>query len=846
MTRPQKSPDSIWRLTLLASVVAGLLALRALLSVPSQSDSAVWLGFSPERLVLAAALLLPNLALGWAALRWRHWAPRLQPRLSGWLRSVSPAILLGSLALGALLAAGISLLSPERAISVFGPNTLYIQRLQPIFGYLAWLCVAGCVLWAAARGLSVNSLRQAAGLRSSLLVFLGLLGVVAIILISRLGLGYDATQWSAPNAPVLITQVVMAVAAAAALWAVGRWLVRRGGLPLPRLDFALAALVWLAAASLWLAQPAQPTYYSAPPLPPNYESYPLSDAFNHDIVAQNVLVGEGFRFGGIVATRRPLYVLFLAVVQALFTADYSKVITLQVLLLAGLPAGLYLLGARMHHRFSGLLAAGLIIFRETNAIALGHIINLSHAKLLMADLPAALGIVLVGVLATRWLTKPRPDTLGALVTGGVLGAFILLRSQMLTVVPVFILLAVLVWGLRKGWRAALLFGLGVLLVASPWVLRNRLGMGQWAIEDSIVSGFLANRYRYEPGTFGLPFLEGESEGEYYARQMGAVRSFTAQDPLYVAGFVADNFVRNQIINFMTLPTSPVLRSLDAHVRVLPYWPSWDGALAPESWAIVALNLALVSVGVVASWRRLRWVGLVPLFINLGFTANLALARVAGWRYNLPADWTVLLYYAIGIGQLGVWLAAALGANQAQAQWAAPKPARPAAKSARPTPSAAGWVATVAILLIAGSSFSIIEALSVPRYSKLGVQDALAVLQSMPAAPAGLTDQLAAGQLDILHGRALYPAYYAAGQGDERGFLLNQVQDYSRVSFYLIGPQPGELLLPLVAPPESFPHGADALVLRCNSLSLDVLAVILPQYGTILPSSRFDEACHERP
>lgn len=838
MSPSKQKSDFVWRIILAASLVCGILTFVKLLAIPSESSAAVLLGYSAERLMLAALVLVPVLAIGVVLLRW-HALRRPRERMMAWLANANPWLVGISLA-GLLAVAAVgALVAPDYSITLFGVLALYVQRLQPVFAYVLVLAATLLLFWLKARGITLKALRQQQELlRYSIFATSILTGVFVIIWVTRLGLGLDATRWVAPNAPVLFAQVVLVLFAAVDLLVAAAWLRKRNS-AFTKIDLVLAVLVWLVAAGIWLRQPAQPTYYSSDLTSPNYQSYPLSDAFNHDVIAQNVQIGEGFSFGGLVAIRRPLYTMFLAGVEALVDSNYTHVITVQVLVLALFPVALYLLGARLHHRLSGLLAAGLIIFRETNAIALGHIVNLSHAKMLMADLPAALGIATVGVLAVGWLSKPKPDARQALLVGGVLGAFVLLRSQMLTVVPAFVLLAVLVWGIRKGWRSAVLFGIGVLLVASPWVVRNRLGMGQWAIEDSIVSGFLANRYSYEPGTFGLPFLPNETEGEYYARQMGAVRSFTLQDPLYVAGFVTDNFVRNQIVNFMTLPTTGVMRSLEAHVRELPYWPNWDGGLVPESYVVVAFNILLVGIGLAAAWQRWRWVGLVPLLINLGFTANLALARVAGWRYNLPADWTVLVYYAIGIGQVVLWAAAVLPKSAwREGLLSIKKPSTPKGKAY----SWPAWAGAFLALLLAGLSYSIIEAVSQPRYERLNSEQALAAVQEIPAAPGELITLLESGQASILHGRALYPSFYGAGQGRESGFTLTQVQDYSRLSFFLIGSEPVALLLPHEGEDLHFPNASDVIVIRCSSQDVNVLAVVLKEYGTIVASSRLSEGC----
>lgn len=845
MARPTARLDLIWRLGVLAAALAGWAALALLLSSPSEAASSVLWGYSANRLLLAFLVLLPAAFFSWVSLRWRQLVPSLsfaQKRLN---KLRSPLPLLGGLAFVFLLSWSLLFLPEDRAIKWFGALSLYIAELNPLLLFFcAVLVVAIILVWATTKA-SKQQIADRLEIRIALYIFAAFALAIAIIALTRIGLGFDATIWNAPGSPLLITQVVLAfLGSAVLLWGLSALRKRLGEPRLQRIDWILAGVVWLIAAVMWLHEPAQPTYYSSEPRYPNFESYPISDAFNHDVIAQNVLIGEGFHFGGLVAIRRPLYVLFLSALEWLLASKYSTVVNVQVVVLALFPALLYLLAARLHNRFSGLLLAGLVAFREANSIALGHVINASHAKLLMADLPTALGMALLAVVTMAWLRSTPRNYLAALVTGGLLGAFVLLRSQSLTLIPVLAVLVLLVWGWRAGWKPALLFILGAVLVVSPWVVRNRIGMGQWAIEDSIVSGFLANRYRYEPGTFGLPFLDGETEGEYYTRQMGAVRQFALRDPVYVTGFVTDNFVRNQLLNFMALPVSFELRELEAHVRQLPFWPSWDGSLPSESYLPIALNIALVSLGLAVAWKRWRWVGMAPLFINLGFTANLALARVSGWRYNLPADWVVLLYYAIGLGQIALWAASSLKKNSATLNSAI------TVSDKSKTKAGSTWMAIgFGLLLLVGLSFSIIETLSTPRYEKLQAQAVLQELGELSSQEQARLDALKAmleqSRLDILNGRALYPNFYSAGEGvPESNFALSTPQDFDRLTFFLIGPEAASISFPFEKQHVGFPSSAHVIVLRCSSHSPTALAVILPAQQKVLFSSDFDSGCSQ--
>lgn len=856
---PSKSSKELnailrWGLILLAA--GGWIALIWLLAAPSEAGSAVLWGYSAERLVLAAAALISALLFSWLVV-----LPSstkiiakiqavLKPKSSFWLALVIALLL--------FMASWLLFFLPtERAATLIGSYSLYLARLKPFlfFGVLLGAISAGLLILQR-YGLDAKELRgESKVLRPALFIFLFLLLVWGLLVATGLGLGFDATIWNAPGAPVLSSQVFLAVLLAGVVLVAAFALCQKfpKAFLFKRLDLTLAALVWILAAVLWLRQPAQPTYYSSEPRPPNFESYPASDAFNHDVIANNVLIGEDFHFGGLVAIRRPLYVMFLTGLEALLGPNYGAVVSAQVIVLALFPALLYLLGTKLHNRFSGLLLAGLITFRETNSIALGHVVNMSHAKLLMADLPTALGMAALALAAVVWLRGSARNRVAGLLTGGLLGAFILLRSQTLTLIPFFVLLAVLVWGWRAAWKQAILFVLGVALVASPWIIRNKVQMGQWAIEDSVVSGFLANRYRFEAGTFGLPFLAGESEGEYYARQMNSVRDFALQNPGYVAGFVADNFVRNELLNFMAMPVSLQLRDLESHVRELPYWPSWDGHVATESALPMLANIFLVGLGLVVAWRQARWVGLVPLFINIGFTMNLALARVSGWRYNLPVDWTVLLYYAIGIGQLLLWGSLLLQGSSLIKKFISSLSITEKTQSKRShCPTKAQWAIGALALFLLGNSFLIIEAFSQPRYHKVLAQEASAILHSASTRigeetkKAQLEKLLAQGQLDILNGRGLYPGYFRAGEGRaDSDFALTMPLDFKRVTFYLVGPEAASVVLRVDSQQLDFPGGSDVMVLRCGSNALEAAAIVIThpdQRSELIISSDLDAAC----
>ena len=860
---PQKSGIELrmWRISFALISATGFLCLVWFLGSPSESSSVFLFGYSLPRILLAFVLLFPSFLF----------ASLLVPRFAQAVRDTDgfldrqakrPLFFLifwvGLLGLTILWT--LFFLPEKRAIQWFGPLSLYISVAKPIWVFgIVFIMVGLFHTLNAKYKLSTKTLHaENKTIRLSLIVFLVFVAIVGIVALSGFGLGFDATVWNAPGTPILSSQAFLVVAISILLLRTLLWLgYRFSKLQKPGanifLDLGLGALIWIMAVVCWLAQPAPSTYYDTPPQPPNFQPYPLSDAFNHDVIANNVLIGEGFRFGGQIATRRPVYTLFLAGVESLLGGNYDAVIAAQVAVLALFPVFLFLLGTKMHSRLAGLFLAGFVILRESNSIVLGDVINTSHAKLLMADLPTVLIISGFALVAFAWLRGPSENKLAPILVGGLLGWAILLRSQSLTLLPFILLLAFLVWGLKKFWKPVLLFLLGVILVASPWIVRNRVLMGQWAIEDAVVSGFLANRYSFTPGTFGLPFLSGESEGDYYARQMAHVRDFAIQNPGYVAGFVADNFVRNELINFLVTPLSLQLRDLESHVRDLPYWPGWEGRLDPESYLPMAANLVLISIGIAAAWKRFHFLGLLPLFINAGFTLNLALARVSGWRYNLPVDWTILFYYAIGMAQVVIWVfLLAKSRTLASKTFGISSDTnivKPVSKKHQPHANAYLLTAVFSLLLL-GSSFLIIERLSHPRYQTMTTKEAADAISSASLdVRANAEDQqividlVASGQAKAIMGRALYPRYYRSGDGEPgRDFILIDPMGFERITFYLLGPNPAGVILRVDSPDLDFPSGSDVLVVRCDSLEAAAVVVMDRDGGKLYISPDLLESC----
>lgn len=814
----------VWGLAACAALA--LLSVAALIAEDARS-------FSLQRWLLLGGQALAGLFLLWAALRFARDA-ELTQRFTNRIRELMSAAprfrfaVLAALTLASLCWLGLFL--PEaRAIELIGGLALYLPRLS---GFLALGLSLAAFLFGlallACHGWQDENDQDRSLNRSASRILLLFLIAWALIALTGFGLGFDHSQWNAPGAPVLFSQVLITLA----LSGLGSALLAWSG-PKSRTKLILFLAIWLLAAWLWNAQSVAPTYYSSAPIAPSQQSFPRSDAFNHDVIANNLLIGEGLRFGDLQAVRKPLYAGFLALGHWLTGGDHVRLLQLQVTLLALFPALLFLLGRQLHSRFAGLALAAMIIWRETNSLKLGEVINLSHAKLLMADFPAALGLALFCLLALHWLTRKRNSAHWALLVGGLLGLLLLLRSQHLTVIATLALFLILAgrawqWNARRILATVAIFLLGAVLTAGPWLLRNRALTGQWILEHSTAISYLAQRYQPEDQQLSRDFLPGESEGEYYARYSALLLEGWRKDPAAALSAVSENYVRNLLLTLAPLPLTLELWDIESHVREQSLWPRWDGSLTSQASLLMLVNLGLLALGLAAAWKRWGWAGLLPLAVLFGFTLNLALARVSGWRYNQPVDWIVLLYWLAGLATLLRMLAFRLGLSERLGFTNAAAPTFEGQDTHGIQFERRALSLTVLALLLAASSLLLAERLIPQRYTgHLAAQSQSRLASAVEPDTKWLSELWDANEVRAFEGRALYPRFLRAQQGETLGdFALTARQDFDRLTLFLVGPDPLTVIMPFEEVPGEWQSGLDAVVLTCRRDSSQALAIFV--------------------
>lgn len=522
-------PDAllVWRLYLILAILQGIVSLSLLLRVGA--DRVDISNLSPVRLgfVLAAALLL--LFLTWLVLKsWRkaryfeYSYERLTASLSHHPQRWSWILLLSGIF--ALVGIFFITLTPE----ISEPFTrAYFDRIIPLVIWLTGLSTQTLIALSVLR-YGKDIFKKIPRDRSFYLSIAGI-GLLFLLwsLVAQKSSAQEAqiTVWGAMGAPLLEFQVLIAWLAGMGMLALliflpaqtekSNWLKKitpRG------LDVMIGLLLWIASIWIWQSIPLMPNWFVSEPRAPNHEYYPNSDAQYYDITAQSTLIGEGFLyFDEKTYVRRPMLALLTVVLHALGKQDYTAVAFLQILVLAIITPLGYYLTRLIHNRISGVIAAVMIMLREANSIALTSRITTSNAKLLMADVPAMLVVLVLALMISLWLkiavaallpgTDPeqqksrlRQATLYALYAGGILGIGMLVRPEIFMFSAVIAIITAVIYLPRKSFapwiKTMLVFLLGIGLVLTPWFWRNWKITGQLVLDSPIMRlELIVLRYR---------------------------------------------------------------------------------------------------------------------------------------------------------------------------------------------------------------------------------------------------------------------------------------------------------------------------------------------------------------
>lgn len=789
-----KKFSKFWPWFFFAAAFESFIAIVSLLLIPSESR------LSPARaalILVLLAFLLMGIYLGYSA--------RRNTSRFDWLAR-TPCIFSAALLflISSLLLFLLRYLNPEGFLP-------YYERLSPLLWYFFAIGIQAVLfLLLLKNGFNIQEFSKRKSIYVSALIPLGLLlSAFLFVVITKIGITPDTGYWGEPGAAIQAWQFALAILLGFIILLAAPQIPNSKSqitnYTLSITNFILPLALYITAAILWLSVPVDvlANSFYAPSSPPLNTPLPYSDAGYYDSASQSLLIGTDY-FGGIPP--RPLYIVFLAFLHLLFGQNYPAIIAAQTLILAFFPVTLYFLAKKLHTPAAGVTAALFAIFRELVGLWISSNTRVANSKIFTTDFPTAMGIALLCLAAIWWLEKR--DTKSALVAGGAFGLLLLFRTQSVLILPVLFILAWFAYQRKtKEWiMAGAAFALMMTLTVLPWLTHNYTIAGQFSFDDPNQVAVIYSQYSF---TGNLELSQFDPEKESAGRR---ILSFTLENPSYVANFIAAHFLNTEIGGLLALPLIKDFGGLLAPVNL--YWVSWNGSLEWYNLALLIIYLGVLAVGFGAAWHRLKWIALVPLAFNLGYALSNGIARFSSWRYNLPVDWMIYFYFAIGVIEILGSLALLLGAKS----FILESDGSPALRvlPGKKDKFNFKYATILPAFVFIGALPWLAKRLDQPRY--ISTQDTLiAKLESNGYDREEIQSFLLRPGSIVLEGRLLYPRMYRRNEGiySAHPWPAYAEKDFPRIGFILINDNSQQLIFPTKTLLD-FPQGADAVLLACES------------------------------
>ena len=706
-------------------------------------------------------------------------------------------------------------------------------RIQPLLIFGMAVCGSGALLLFRLDNKNAAADPELPGIRrTATTCFYIALSLYVMIRFTGLGIIPDEMDWQPNGMAVQYWELCLAVwiALTAALLIRLIRAFRRPALT----TILLFLAIWIGTAVLWVSIPSMEVLdhsYFMEITAPNYLPYPASDSAYYGLWAKTVLAGLGFK--STVVTRQFL-ITAIAFFDALTGGDILKTIDCITVVLALIPACIYLLGKRLHSHGAGVLAAGLAALREYNTILLAPHYMVSSSKMLLSDLPGMLCMLAVLCAAASWFQKPR--SLPRMLLAGFLTGFsVTVRSQFIILIPflplVFILRRELTF--KKRLLSAAVFILSAAAVIAPWLIRSKIITGDFILDEpGIHSTELARRWSDDVDNI-VERGSDESEAEYAARNSRHMVRFFLEKPFYVLQFAANHFFANELCALTALPfgTDP---GLTIHNVTDTGFHDIEGRmLDSRNVPVLLVFLLLISAGMGAARKRAGIAGLLPLITCSIYLLLTAFGRYSGWRFALPADWFCYFYAALGIAEIAWQAAAYIDENYKQQLTVQTlnidkQPVLPAVCAAITLLFLVlGCAPALCRKVIPQKVFTGTDAENTGRLNELYADD--------PEELQRISGLLASGDRTVLNGQIIYPRFFYAGQGLASGhpWTAYKIRDYSRLGFVLLNEENHDVILPMDESPAYIPNAADIFVIGRDYAEGFFLAdaVIIPNNGT---------------
>ncbi|MHC1772416.1 MAG: hypothetical protein AB9907_11935 [Flexilinea sp.] len=688
----------------------------------------------------------------------------------------------------------------------------YFERLFPFGAFFILLAIQTILFFASVQlnTLSGKSQNDRLLLKKTILILSIEILLFWMIKFTGIGITPDPFDWQPNGMAIHYWELAAALLSAAALFSVSFSLRKK--LPEKIRTGFLFLLIWAGAALIWTAVPTMDVLkhsYFMEISAPNYVPYPASDAAYFGLWSESLMAGLGFK-DTIVS--RQFFVIILAFIQMITHKNMVASIDCLTILLALIPAFLFLLGKQIHSQGAGLLAAGIAIFRELNTLYLAPLFGVSDSKMFLSDMPALLFFLLFISVCVSWFLNSGSKA-KSILAGGILGFCTLIRSQFILFLPLVVLIQFLRKSLpaRKIAASCFLFSITTVAVLTPALVRSVLINGSLILEDSGIHGFeIARRYSDDPENVPTR-IEGESSEDFSNRMEKDIVDFIIKKPGYVLGFITNHFIKDQIDSWLVLPAGIPTEFTIKDLTNTAYHDVENRLL--KHFTISKLLFALIiALGIAAGFQRCGITGLLPLIFCSVYMLSTAAGRYSGWRFILPADWVYYFYFSVGIFEF-IFLIYRRVAGRTTTDIVSEKHILQSTPEGRWKP-----VVLFTLLVLAGSLPVTIKYLIPNQIPQNSPEENFRLVQSLGdefGEPyLTLEEKIQKESLIVINGRTIYPRYFEANQGltSANPWTVYEVREFNRLGFVLLNRENSDVIIPMKTEPDYFPNSADCIVI----------------------------------
>lgn len=818
------------------SAILAVFPIMQIVRIQSEAASSLMWGLSLSRLILVFGIFLAGLVFGGMAV----FGNRLEEKFP-WLAASTAEII--SNRFSYIFIGAVFFLWLGFGAHAFEDWQEFYTRLRPVIQYFAIILS----LWTFhffIIGKNMVKSPQKSGIFgwgqffSVLLIFIAFLMVWGFIGITRIGITPGYPYWGEAGTILFGYQFVLSLVTAFLITTIFKKLFNNHSV---RFDVVVFLLLWMGAGVLWNLTDVGHNFFAPRAFGQPY--FPYSDAATYDVNAYSILIGKGISFAQY--TYRPMYIAFLALLHLFSGPDFSILVGIQVAILALIVPGLYLVGREVHSRTLGFLVAFMGLVSQLNSFVANEFVRVSNAKLLLTEFPTAVILVYTAFFFISGIKKESQKRV--VIAFGLLAVGFLIRLHVAVVMVALLVILFAIYPKPKAQFRNAVSLLGVtFMIVFPWMLRNYVAVGSFSLDPGRFNLLLDERWKLDQEGLEGNLFDLSNSSKIYKPASLAVEASVDEIQVGIDSLkeMLAHFLHNEVMSVMGLPDSiRFLTGRNYYQNEYNLTGQWAGEVSTTGKIYIAANLLILALGIWSAYQKGKFLGLVPLVIQLSYNGANALVRTSGWRYLTPTEWVMILYYGLGLLQLIILLRSlvipAADTNQEEI------PVRH---------QLAGF--TIGNLLKGGAGFVLLSVivsfgplLVKDQFPPLSNPDRQAYVEEI-ANYSELTQEqletfLSSKQSVLLVGKVLYPRYYYPNDGIFH--YRSEVVDYSRVEFTLISNASQKSRFAISRSRNDLEHEMDVVIVGCRSEGGYVDALLVyPLDGdannVLLRSTGWDSAC----